>query len=42
MPVTRDKRTGKWRIGNGKPVYSTKEKAEAAYRAYLARRRRKK
>lgn len=27
---------GKWRIGRGKCIYDTKEKANAAYRAYLA------
>ena len=35
MPVTKDKKTGKWRIGSGKPIYDTKKDAERAYRGYL-------
>lgn len=29
---------GKWRIGSGKCQYDSKEKAERAYRAYLAQK----
>lgn len=35
MPVTKAP-NGKWRIGSGKGMYDTKEKAEKAYRGYLA------
>jgi len=34
MPVTRCP-NGKWRIGEGKCMYTSKEAAERAYRAYL-------
>lgn len=30
---------GKWRIGSGKCMYTTKKKATAAYRAYLAKKK---
>ena len=39
MPVTKDSRTGKYRIGSGKPIYERKEDAEKAYRAYLAKKK---
>jgi len=39
MPVTRDKRSGKWRIGSGKPMYKSKESANRAYRGYLAKKK---
>lgn len=29
---------GKWRIGEGDCIYPTKEKAESAYRGYLAQK----
>ena len=38
MPVKRDLATGKWKIGSGKPIYTSKENAEKAYRAYLAKK----
>lgn len=38
MPV-RKCSNGKYRIGNGKCVYDTKSKAEAAYKAYLMSKR---
>lgn len=38
MPVKKDSRTGKYRIGSGKPVYKTKAAAERAQRAYYAKR----
>lgn len=41
MPVIRCK-NGKYRIGSGKCIYDTKEKAERAYRAYLAEKNSKK
>lgn len=34
MPVLKCP-NGKWRIGNGKCIYDTKEAAERAYRGYL-------
>lgn len=37
MPV-RQCPNGKWRIGEGECIYSTKEAAERAYRGYLATR----
>ncbi len=36
MPVEKCS-NGKWRIGNGPCMYTTKEKAEKAYQAYLAK-----
>lgn len=43
MPVTacRSKKypKGRWRIGSGPCVFTTKAKAERAYRAYLAKRK---
>lgn len=41
MPVKRCS-NGKYRIGSGKCMYKTKAAAERAYRAYLAKRGRKK
>jgi hypothetical protein len=38
MPVTKDPKSGKWRIGRGKPIYRTRAAALRAYRAYLAKR----
>jgi len=38
MPVTKC-RNKKWRIGSGPCVFTTKAKAERAYRAYLAKRK---
>lgn len=38
MPVTRDPKTGKWKIGTGRPMYKTKEAAERAYKGYLAQK----
>lgn len=35
MPVLYDKQSGKYRIGSGKAIYDSKEKAERAYRGYL-------
>lgn len=40
MPVTKAP-NGKWRIGSGKAVYNTKAAADKAYRAYLAKRKKK-
>jgi len=37
MPVSKCP-NGKWRIGNGGCNFTSKEKAEAAYRAYLAQK----
>jgi len=41
MPVTRDKQSGKWRIGSGKAMYKSKESANKAYRGYMASKRKK-
>lgn len=41
MPVTKDKATGKYRIGSGKPIYERKADAVRAYQAYLAKRSKK-
>ena len=38
MPVTKDKATGKYRIGSGKPIYERKADADKAYWAYLEKR----
>ena len=38
MPVKKDYATGKWKIGKGKPIYDTKEKAEKAYKGYLGKK----
>lgn len=38
MPVTKDKRTGKWRIGSGPAMYKSKKSALKAQRAYYAKR----
>jgi hypothetical protein len=38
MPVRKCK-NGKWRIGSGKCMYTTKKKAQKAYRAYLAKKK---
>jgi hypothetical protein len=38
MPVTKDKKSGKWKIGSGKAMYKTKAAAEKAYRAYRAKK----
>ena len=40
MPVTKDKKSGKWKIGGGKPIYSTKAAALRAQRGYYANRKR--
>lgn len=40
MPVRRCK-NGKYRIGRGKCMYTSKAAAEKAYRAYLAKRGRR-
>jgi hypothetical protein len=40
MPPRKCK-NGKWRIGNGPCMYKTKAKCVRAYKAYLAKRRRK-
>lgn len=36
MPVTKNEKTGKWRIGSGKAIYTTKKNAETAQQAYYA------
>ncbi len=36
MPVKLDPRSGKWKIGQGKPMYGTKAAADKAYKGYLA------
>ena len=36
IPVTKDEKTGKWRIGSGKAIYTTKKNAETAQQAYYA------
>lgn len=41
MPLQRCS-NGKWRIGEGKCIYKTKQAAEAAYQAYLAKKHSKK
>ena len=41
MPVTKAS-NGKYRIGDGRAMYKTKESAEKAYRAYLAKKKDKK
>lgn len=41
MPVAKCP-NGKWRIGSGRCMYTSKAKAEAAYRAYLAKKGKKK
>lgn len=41
MPVTKCP-NGKYKIGNGQCVYDTKEKADKAYKAYLAKTNKKK
>lgn len=41
MPVTRAS-NGKWKIGGGKAMYKSKEAAERAYQAYLAKKGKKK
>jgi len=41
MPV-RKCSNGKWAIGSGKCMYTSKAKAEAAYKAYLAKKGKKK
>lgn len=41
MPVTKAS-NGNWRIGSGKPIYKTKAAAERAYRAYLAKKAKRK
>ena len=41
MPV-RKCVNGKWRIGNGPCMYTSKAKADKAYRAYLAKKGKKK
>ena len=37
MPV-RKASNGKWRIGNGKAMYTSKKSAEKAYKAYRAKK----
>ena len=37
MPV-RKASNGKWKIGNGKAMYTSKAAAERAYKAYLAKK----
>lgn len=37
MPVIKCS-NGKWKIGKGKCMYTSKEKAERAYKAYLAKK----
>jgi len=41
MPVKKCK-NGKYRIGSGKCMYKTKENANRAYKAYLAKKNSKK
>jgi hypothetical protein len=41
MPVTQDKKTGKWRVGRGKAQYDTKAKAEEVQRAIYAKKGKK-
>jgi hypothetical protein len=41
MPVVKCS-NGKYRIGNGKCIYTTKAAAERAYKAYLAQKNKKK
>lgn len=40
MPVIRCS-NGKYRIGSGKCIYTTKAAADKAYRAYLAKKKKK-
>ena len=40
MPVTKCK-NGKWKIGKGKCIYTSKKNADKAYKAYLAKKNRK-
>ncbi len=37
MPCIKDEKTGKWKVGNGKPIYKTREDCEKAQRAYHAK-----
>ena len=41
MPVTRCKKSGKWKIGAGPARYDTKEKAERAQKAMYAQKNKK-
>ena len=41
MPVKKAS-NGKYRIGSGKPMYTSKASAERAYAAYLAKKSKKK
>lgn len=41
MPVTKGS-NGKWKVGRGPAVYTSKEAAERAYEAYLAKKHDKK
>ena len=41
MPVTKGS-NGKWKIGSGKAMYTSKAAAVRAYRAYLAKKNDKK
>lgn len=41
MPVKKCS-NGKWKIGSGKCMYKTKDNAEKAYKAYLAKKHSKK
>jgi len=36
MPVKYCPENGKWKIGSGKCMYDSKEKAEKAYKGYMA------
>jgi len=41
MPCIYDPNTGKWKIGNGKPIYPTKAKCEKALKGYYSSKRKK-
>jgi len=39
MPVKQDKKSGKYRIGRGKPIYKTKAAALRAQRGYYSQKK---
>lgn len=39
MPVKKDPKSGKWKIGRGKPIYKTKAAAMRAQRGYYSNKR---
>jgi len=41
MPIKKDPKSGKWRVGRGKPIYRTRAEALRAQRAVYAKRGRR-